>query len=53
MLPYHHMRENKSRNERIRNLATKNPELTLEEIGKLFDMTRQRVHQIINNPASK
>ena len=36
-----------SRNEKLIALADQFPQLTYEQLGKVFGITRQRVHQIL------
>ena len=36
----------KSRDEEIKRFLEEHPELTLMEVGKKYDLTKQRVHQI-------
>ena len=40
--------EKKLRNEQIVRVWMEKPNLTLRELGEMFGITRQRVHQILN-----
>ncbi len=44
----------KARDEEIKNFLKENPKLTLMEVGKKYNLTKQRVHQIkVKEVASK
>jgi DNA-directed RNA polymerase sigma subunit (sigma70/sigma32) len=43
------LRQMKLRNQQIREYKVNNPDATLAEMKKLFHVSRQRIHAILNN----